>query len=209
MSLSCFCTSDSCLKSLFHLKYSSERWSYLAASLSPVQPGYTTRFAFKEGLTACPTPAVRLAVRGWLECTPLWELLRSCIWWWDNFPRPPSPPHPLLSPCPQHEPFSCRPPASPLAVQSPQIKFLTEGGAGWLCEKKQKNVNPNTFFSPTKLISKGGSRATSWNSGPHWFVTRQLPELLISNRAASPPCTSPSSINEKQCSSSHSSTPSV
>lgn len=92
MSLSCFCTSDSCLKSLFHLKYSSEGWSYLAASLSPVQPGYTTRFAFKEGLTACPTPAVRLAVRGWLECTPLWELLRSCIWWWDNFPRPLSPP---------------------------------------------------------------------------------------------------------------------
>lgn len=49
MSHSCFCTSDSHLKCLFHLKYSSETWSHLAASLSPVRPGYTTRFAFKEG----------------------------------------------------------------------------------------------------------------------------------------------------------------
>lgn len=61
MSHSCFCINNSCLKSLFHLKYSSERRNYLAASLSLVQPGYTTRFAFKEGLTMCPTPAVGLA----------------------------------------------------------------------------------------------------------------------------------------------------
>lgn len=88
--------------------------------------------------------------------------------------------------CPGHEPFH----VSPLAVQSPQIKFLTERGAELMCEKNKTKQNKNRqnqiLFS--NLLCKGGSRAASWSSGPHLFLTHRLLELFISISVASLPC---------------------
>lgn len=169
MSHSCFCTSDSHLKSLFHLKYSSETWSHSAAALCPVQPGYTTRFAFKESLTVCPTLAASLEERGWLECTPHWELLQSCICaLMRQFPR--TKPAPSSTHLPKTWAFR----VSPLAVQYRVIRL-----------RQMKHVFSN-------LICSGGGRATSWSSEPHRFLTHWLLELLISVPVASPPCQLPS-----------------